>query len=84
MIGSDLLPEGDECPKLASAAELAEWFGVSPRTIVNWANSGILPKPVRLSPRKQAWRTEEVRAALVRLEEETWAPVEGKSNGETR
>lgn len=77
MIGTDLLPEGDECPKLATAAELAAWFGVSARTIVNWTNSGILPRPVRISPRKQLWRTEEVREALRKLEEETWEPTTG-------
>lgn len=84
MIGTDLLPDGEECPKLASAAELARWFGVSPRTVMNWANAGILPRPIRISPRKLAWRTEEVREALRRLEEETWEPTTGGRNGDTR
>jgi len=80
MIGSDCIPEPDEAPKLASVNDLAEWFAVSPRTIHNWTRQGILPRPKRISPRKQLWNVEEVRAALKRLEEDPWTTTEGAAN----
>src|SRR5262245_60427889 len=84
MIGTDCLPGPDDAPKLASAAELARWFGVSPRTVVNWSKQGILPRPLRISPRKTLWNVEQVREALKRLEEESWSTTGGRGNGEIR
>lgn len=81
MFNSDLIPDEEDTPKLVTSAQLAVWLKVSTKTISNWVRSGILPQPIRLSPRRTLFRTEEVRAALVRLESETWSTVEGNGNG---
>jgi prophage regulatory protein len=39
---------------------LAEIYGVSRSTIWRWAASGILPKPVQLSPGCSRWRMEDI------------------------
>lgn len=46
--------------KYFSAKELADHFGVSLATIWNWARRGLLPEPVRLSPRCTRWRASEI------------------------
>jgi predicted DNA-binding transcriptional regulator AlpA len=38
--------------RLVSRRQLAEWLGVSERTIVRWEESGHLPPPVRVGPRR--------------------------------
>lgn len=82
MFSSESLPAVEVAPKLCTAAQLAEWFDVSPRTILNWVKLGILPKPVRLSPRKRLWQTEEVRASIVKLETERWTVATEETNGQ--
>jgi len=81
VISSDALPLPGSVPALATVGALAEWFGVSGRTILNWTKLGILPEPVRLSPRKRLYRVEEVREHLKKLEQERWTINVGESNG---
>lgn len=76
MLSSDAIPDTPETPRLVTAAQLAVWLQVSTRTITNWSKAGILPKPVKLSPRKTLFRTDAVREALKAIEEERWVPAE--------
>jgi DNA-binding transcriptional MerR regulator len=54
---------------MVSAPQLAEWFDVSLQTIHRWAEKGILPQPVRYSPRIFRFETLKVRGYLRRVEE---------------
>lgn len=46
--------------KYGSDAQLAEHYSVSRSTIWRWAASGLLPKPVQLSPGCTRWRMDEI------------------------
>jgi hypothetical protein len=50
-------------------------IGVCKQTIMNWSDSGKLPRPVRLARNKLVWNLDAVRAAVLRLLEG------GASNG---
>jgi predicted DNA-binding transcriptional regulator AlpA len=65
-----------DAPNYIKAEQLARWFGVSGNTIRNWAASGRLPQPVRLSTRTVVWVTAEVREFLANLRR----PVEATAN----
>lgn len=46
--------------KYVSDAQLAAQYSVSRSTIWRWAASGILPKPVQLSPGCTRWRMDAI------------------------
>jgi predicted DNA-binding transcriptional regulator AlpA len=46
--------------RFITASEIAEELGVCERTILNWSEAGIFPKPLRLSLRKRVWLRVEV------------------------
>ena len=48
--------------------ELAQRLGVSRSTIWEWSRTGKLPKPVKLGDAVTRWRSDEVEAALEKLE----------------
>lgn len=39
-------------------------YSVSHATVWRWVKAGVIPQPVRLSPRTSAWKVGELRAAL--------------------
>jgi prophage regulatory protein len=60
-IGSiDSLPDSAR----VSDREIAELVGVVPTTIWRWARAGILPAPLKISPRCTRWNLGDVRKAL--------------------
>jgi predicted DNA-binding transcriptional regulator AlpA len=46
--------------RFITAKEIADELGVCERTILNWSERGIFPKPLRLSLRKRVWLRVEV------------------------
>lgn len=38
----------DDLPQLLSRSELAELYGMSVKTLANWATMGVGPKPIKL------------------------------------
>lgn len=50
-----------QLPRYGSDVQLAELFNVSRATIWRWAASGILPKPVKLSPGVTRWRLDQIK-----------------------
>jgi predicted DNA-binding transcriptional regulator AlpA len=44
-----------ETRNLLTAREVAEQFGVVPKTVWRWVERGDFPAPLRLSPRKHLW-----------------------------
>jgi predicted DNA-binding transcriptional regulator AlpA len=56
-----------KAPRLVSPKQLAEWFGVCHDTIHRWAAKGLLPQPLRLTPRTIRFETDRVRGALARI-----------------
>ena len=49
--------------------ELAQRLGVSRSTIWEWSRTGKLPKPVKLGDAVTRWRSDEIEAALEKLEQ---------------
>lgn len=45
--------------------QLAAWLGVGSKTIQRLARDGVLPQPLKLTPRLCYWDTEAVRQALL-------------------
>jgi hypothetical protein len=57
-----------ELPPYVTVRQLARALQCCPQTVRNWCKRGVLPRPLRLSRRKQLWDTAAVRAALARLQ----------------
>lgn len=45
----------EDKPKFIDAAELCKELGICDRTLLNWINKGIFPKPLRLNIRRRIW-----------------------------
>jgi len=54
-------------PKLMVLAEVLKMFPVSESTWWAGISRGIYPKPLRLSPRRVAWRVEDIHALIDNL-----------------
>ncbi len=49
---------------LLTALEVAARLRCSKRTLERWLKSGLLPRPIRLSPQKRFWRESDIRKFL--------------------
>ena len=47
-------------PALVEAAELAEQFGVTTKTIKQWAADNTFPRPCVIQPRKTYWLVDDI------------------------
>jgi len=75
---ASLIPHHLGDADLVRIGQLANWLGVSFRTVKNWIAAGRLPRPAQLSPRVLVWQAGTLRAALRQLDNGN--PV---ANGET-
>ena len=57
------------CPDalLWSIGEVIRQYPVSKSTVLNGVRAGVLPAPVRLSPKRVAWRSADIRALIASL-----------------
>ena len=60
----DIIPP--DAPTLVDAVTLAGWLGVSRWTIYDWVDTGWLPRPLRICPRKLMFETAAVRQVVGR------------------
>jgi predicted DNA-binding transcriptional regulator AlpA len=67
-------------PPYVNASQLARWLGVHRLTVLKWASSGILPRPVRMGPRTLRFDTEAVRATVDKMFEAAGSDLPGESN----
>jgi predicted DNA-binding transcriptional regulator AlpA len=72
---SNLIPA--DAPPQVNASKLAGWLGVHRLTVLRWAESGILPQPVRMGPKTIRFDTAAVRAAVDRMFETAGAGQQG-------
>ena len=59
-MNSQDLSAGDVPRALLRRRELCKLLGVGAATIYRWLRNGSFPPPVRLGPRRVAWRVEDV------------------------
>jgi len=76
---ADLIPP--DVPYRVKTPTLAEWFGVTPTTILAWVAAGRIPEPIRVGRRTHWHIVAEVRESLVRIEAEEMALIRGKRYG---
>jgi predicted DNA-binding transcriptional regulator AlpA len=61
--------------RLVSFAEVQRLLGEPHRTTVwRWWRSGLIPRPVRIGPRRLAWYADEIQAAIAKLRRVTAEP----------
>ena len=56
------LPNG--LPAIVREPELARWLGVTKRTLLNWAERGLMPRPIKFAPHghsTKAWAVQDIR-----------------------
>ena len=51
--------------------KVAEVIGISQSSVWRWVQSGLLPKPIKLTNRTTVWRADDVYAAVERLAAES-------------
>ena len=59
-------PKGSK--KFIRMKEAAEFFGISPKTLYNWLNRGLLPPPKHFGPRFRGWDEATFYEALEKFE----------------
>lgn len=67
--------------QLLRVRDLRERLGVSRGTIYAWIESGLLPKPIKLSPKTVVWREQDIER-LVRTRQKN--PLPAVSGGDMR
>lgn len=50
-------------------AEAARYLGVSPQTVYRWAQTGSLPRPIKMGPRSSGWRLHDLEKFLEEREQ---------------
>lgn len=53
-----------DCPESVTSQMIAEWWNVSVQTVHRWAETGVIPPPIRLGPKVIRWDREQLREAF--------------------
>lgn len=58
--------EQDQPGDLLSPKEVCEYLGIGRRTLVRYTATGVVPEPIRLTPRALRWRRGDLDETLTR------------------